>query len=105
MKMKKISNTTYDPIMLNNIFKNFKKRIDNVILEASNHGLKQHRLDGLQFNIGIFTNLSRDHLDYHKTYKDYFESKLILLRKLMKENSNIIFDEDLIIAKKIKKKL
>ena len=101
---KKISNTTYDPIMLNNILKILKKkRIDNVILEASSHGLKQHRLDGLKFNLGIFTNLSRDHLDYHKTYKDYFESKLILFRKLMKENSNIIFDEDLIIAKKIKK--
>ena len=101
---KKISNTTYDPIMLNNILKILKKkRIDNVILEASSHGLKQHRLDGLQFNLGIFTNLSRDHLDYHKTYKDYFESKLILFRKLMKKNSNIIFDEDLIIAKKIKK--
>ena len=42
-------------------------------------GLNNIRLDGLKFNLGIFTNLSRDHLDYHKTYKDYFESKLILL--------------------------
>ena len=101
---KKISNTTYDPILLNNILTVLKKKkINNVILEASSHGLKQHRLDGLKFNLGIFTNLSRDHLDYHKTYKDYFDSKLILFKKLMKKKSNIIFDENLIIANKIKK--
>ena len=58
-------------------------------------------MDGLKFNLGIFTNLSRDHLDYHKTFKDYFDSKLILFRKLMRKKSNIIFDEDLNIAKKI----
>ena len=101
---KNILNTTYDPIILNTILSILKKKkINNVILEASSHGLKQHRLDGLRFNLGIFTNLSRDHLDYHKTYKDYFESKLILFKKLMKKKSNIIFDEDLIITKKLKK--
>jgi len=100
---KKISNTTFDPIQLNKILGILKKkRIENVIIEASSHGLKQHRLDGLKFNLGIFTNLSRDHLDYHKTFKDYFDSKLILFRELMKKKSNIIFDEDLNIAKKIK---
>ena len=98
-----ISNTTYDPIQLNKNLGIFKtKKINNVILEASSHGLKQHRLDGLKFNMGIFTNLSRDHLDYHKTFKDYFDSKLILFKKLMKKKSNIIFDEDLNITKKIK---
>ena len=35
-------------------------------MEASSHGLKQHRLDGLLFDTGIFTNFSHDHLDYHK---------------------------------------
>jgi len=100
---KNISNTTFDPIYLNKILRNLKKKkIENVILEASSHGLKQHRLDGLKFNIGIFTNLSRDHLDYHKKFKDYFESKLILFRKLMKKKSSVIFDENLNIVKKIK---
>ncbi len=100
---KNISNTTFDPIYLNKILRNLKKKkIENVILEASSHGLKQHRLDGLKFNIGIFTNLSRDHLDYHKKFKDYFESKLILFRNLMKKKSSVIFDEDLNIVKKIK---
>ena len=61
------------------------KKIKNIILEASSHGLKQHRLDGLRFDTTIFTNLSRDHLDYHKTYKDYFNSKLILFKNLQKK--------------------
>ena len=65
-----------------------------MILEASSHGLKQHRLDGLKFNVGIFTNLSRDHLDYHKTLKDYLNAKLILFKNLMKKDSVAIFDED-----------
>ena len=38
-------------------------------MEASSHGLKQHRLDGLKFKVGIFTNLSRDHLDFIKLLK------------------------------------
>ena len=100
---KKNLNTTFDPIELNNLLRIIKaKHINNVILEASSHGLKQHRLDGLKFDIGIFTNLSRDHLDYHKTFKDYFDSKLILFKKLIKKRSNIIFDEDLSISRKIK---
>ena len=100
---KNISNTTFDPIQLNKILRILKKKkINNVILEASSHGLKQHRLDGLKFDLGIFTNLSRDHLDYHKTFKDYFDSKLILFRKLMKKKSCIILDQDLKFTKKIK---
>ena len=100
---KKIINTTFDPIQLNQSLKILKiKRINNVILEASSHGLKQNRLDGLKFNIGIFTNLSRDHLDYHKTFKDYLNSKLILFKKLMKKKSYIIFDNDQYISSKLK---
>ena len=88
----KTNNTTLDSISINkylNLIK--KKKTNNVILEASSHGLKQHRLDYLKFDIGIFTNLSRDHLDYHKSFKDYLNSKLILFKKLMKKKSTIIF--------------
>ena len=63
-KTKIISNTTLDPIQLRKIlYYLVKKGKKNIILEASSHGLKQNRLDGLQFDIGIFTNLSHDHLD------------------------------------------
>ena len=99
-----LQNTTLDSLQLAKHLSKLKdQRIDNVILEASSHGLKQHRLDGLNFDIGIFTNLSRDHLDYHKSFKDYLESKLILFKKLMKKNSYAIFDNDSNISSKIKK--
>ena len=96
-------NTTLDPIFLSKQLEKLKKlKIDNVILEASSHGLKQNRLNGLKFTTAIFTNLSRDHLDYHKTYKDYLESKLILFKKLLKKNGNMIADTDIPQYKKIK---
>ena len=89
------SKTTLDSITLNKILEEQKKKkINNVILEASSHGLKQHRLDGIDFKIGIFTNFSRDHLDYHKSYKDYFKSKMILFNKLMKKKSIMIYDSN-----------
>ena len=94
-KIERTSNTTFDPIKIGKNLNHLeKKKINNVILEASSHGLKQHRLDGLRFDVGIFTNLSRDHLDYHKTLKDYLNAKLILFKKLMKKRSVAIFDED-----------
>ena len=93
LKNLEIKNTTLDPISLNNHLQKIKKlNIDNVILEASSHGLKQNRLNGLNFKTGIFTNLSHDHLDYHKSFKDYLKSKLLLFQNLLKKNSNVITD-------------
>ena len=54
-------------------------------MEASSHGLKQNRLDGLLFNIGIFTNISYDHLDYHKNFNDYLNSKLCCSKIIKKK--------------------
>ena len=68
--------------------------INHVILEASSHGLVQKRLNNLNINIGIFTNLSHDHLDYHKNMKTYLDSKMYLFKNLLKKNSKIITDED-----------
>ena len=97
-------NTSVDPVSLSKILNKFKKkRIENVILEASSHGLKQNRLDSINFNIGIFTNLSRDHLDYHKSYKDYLNSKMILFNRLMTKKSNIIYDNEIPQSKILKK--
>ncbi|MDA9063024.1 UDP-N-acetylmuramoyl-L-alanyl-D-glutamate--2,6-diaminopimelate ligase [Candidatus Pelagibacter sp.] len=101
--IKKVSNTTIDPIALSIILNKLKKeKINDVILEASSHGLKQNRLDGLKFKTGIFTNLSHDHLDYHKTFSDYFKSKLYLFEKLLKKKANIITDIEIPQYKKIK---
>ena len=49
----------------------------------------------MKFNIGIFTNLSRDHLDYHKSFEDYLKSKMILFNQLLKKNSKIIYDAEI----------
>ncbi len=93
---KKLDNTTVDAVTINKILSNLKsKKIENVILEASSHGLHQKRLHGIKFSTSIFTNLSRDHLDYHKNYKNYFNSKLILFKELTKKGGNFIFDNDL----------
>ncbi|MDB4066138.1 UDP-N-acetylmuramoyl-L-alanyl-D-glutamate--2,6-diaminopimelate ligase [Candidatus Pelagibacter sp.] len=100
---KNLSNTTIDPIQLSIILNKLKKQnINNVIMEASSHGLSQNRLDGLLFNTGIFTNLSQDHLDYHKNTKNYLKAKLYLFEKLIKTNGTIITDEKIPEFKKIK---
>ena len=103
-KKKNLANTTIDPIQLSNILNSLrKKKIDYVILEASSHGLDQNRLDGLLFDIGIFTNLSHDHLDYHKNMKNYLKSKLYLFEKLIKKKGNVITDATISERKKIEK--
>ena len=102
--LKKVSNTTLDPIKLSKILNDLKKqKIDNVIMEASSHGLKQNRLDGLKFNTTIFTNLSHDHLDYHKTFNDYLKSKLYLFEKLLKPRGTIITDSKIPEYKNLKR--
>ena len=101
--IKKVSNTTIDPLILSTCLNKLKKeKINNVILEASSHGLKQNRLDGLKFKTGIFTNLSHDHLDYHKNFNDYLKSKLYLFRKLLENDACIITDIEIPQYKKIR---
>ena len=52
--------------------------IDAVAMEVSSHGLQQHRVGGLRFDVAAFTNLTQDHLDYHATMEEYFEAKAML---------------------------
>lgn len=99
-----LQNTTIDPIRMGQILSKLKsQKINNVIMEASSHGLNQHRLDGLKFSSGIFTNLSQDHLDYHKNFKDYFKAKQYLFENLIRKKGNVITDETLPEFKRIKK--
>ena len=99
-----VENTTLDPIKLRKVINNLcANKINNIILEASSHGLKQNRLDGLLFDIGIFTNLSHDHLDYHKNFSDYLNSKLYLFDNLIKKKGTIIVDPNIPQFKKIKR--
>ena len=72
-----------------------RKKIDNVIIEASSHGLHQKRLHHINFKSAIFTNFTQDHLDYHKSMKSYLNAKLILFKKILKKNSVIISDKEI----------
>jgi murE/murF fusion protein len=96
--------TTLDIISLHRELARIKNLgIDNVILEASSHGLEQGRLDGLNFKTAIFTNLSQDHLDYHKNMKNYLNAKLILFSKLSGKKKNVITDNEILEFSKIQK--
>ena len=95
-KIIKTNLTSPDTITLHK-YLNFlkKRRIDNVIIEASSHGLDQNRLHHLNFKGAVFTNFSQDHLDYHKSMNSYLNAKLILFKKILKKNSIIISDKEI----------
>mgnify|MGYP001249332257 FL=1 len=102
-KIIKTKLTSPDAITLHknlNYLKN--KKIDNVIIEASSHGLSQKRLHNIKFRGAIFTNFSQDHLDYHKTMKMYLNAKLILFRKILIKKSTIISNKEIPIFKILK---
>ena len=107
-KIIKSNLTSPDTITLHKNLENLKKNnIDNVIIEASSHGLDQNRLDNLKFKAAIFTNFTQDHLDYHKTMKAYLNAKLILFSKLLPKKSYLISDKNIkqfLILKKISQK-
>ncbi|MDR3470426.1 MAG: UDP-N-acetylmuramoyl-L-alanyl-D-glutamate--2,6-diaminopimelate ligase [Devosia sp.] len=68
--------------------------INHVALEASSHGLEQRRLDGLKFSAVGFTNLTRDHLDYHQNMAAYGEAKLRLFRDLAADDAAAVINTD-----------
>ena len=71
-----------------------KAGITHLALEASSHGLEQHRLDGLNIHVAGFTNLSRDHLDHHNDMDEYFAAKLRLFTALLKEGGGAVINLD-----------
>ena len=76
--------TTPDPILLHRqVDAITAEGVTHLAFEASSHGLDQHRLDGMRIAAGGFTNLSRDHMDYHPTMADYFAAKLRLFDELI----------------------
>jgi murE/murF fusion protein len=103
-KATRTSLTTLDIISLHRELEKIKTLgIDNVILEASSHGLEQGRLNGLNFKTAIFTNFSQDHLDYHKNMKNYLNAKLILFSNLLVKKNYIVTDNEIPEFLKLKK--
>ena len=87
--------TTLDSSELNKqLSKLYDKQISYVALEASSHGINQNRLDGINFNGAVFTNLSHDHLDYHKNMENYFSAKMKLFTEHLKDGTCVSINLD-----------
>ena len=87
--------TTPDPVSLHETLAELADDgITHLAMEASSHGLDQRRLDGVRVNAAAFTNLSRDHLDYHASLDAYLAAKLRLFRKLLDDGGTAVFDAD-----------
>src|SRR6478735_396239 len=90
-----LAHTTPDPIELHRILAELAKSgVTHLALEASSHGLEQRRVDGLRLAAGAFTNISRDHLDYHLSFEDYFNVKLRLFAELLPQGAGAVIDVD-----------
>lgn len=94
--------TTPDPIKLHHLLAELAdKDIDHLAMEASSHGLDQFRLDGVEVSAAAFTNLSRDHLDYHPTMAAYLQAKLRLFGELLPAGGAAVINADIAESDKI----
>ncbi|MFQ7190690.1 MAG: UDP-N-acetylmuramoyl-L-alanyl-D-glutamate--2,6-diaminopimelate ligase [Megamonas funiformis] len=95
-----IHNTTPDVIDLQEILdKMYKQNIDYVVMEVSSHALDMNRIAGCEYDTAMFTNLTQDHLDYHKTMENYALAKAKLFDSLsapnlVKSNKNAVINLD-----------
>ncbi|HEV7633967.1 MAG TPA: UDP-N-acetylmuramoyl-L-alanyl-D-glutamate--2,6-diaminopimelate ligase [Bradyrhizobium sp.] len=87
--------TTPDPIALHRQLDEIAAEgVTHLALEASSHGLDQYRLDGVRVSAGAFTNLSRDHMDYHPDVAHYLAAKLRLFRDLVADGGAAVISAD-----------
>jgi UDP-N-acetylmuramoyl-L-alanyl-D-glutamate--2,6-diaminopimelate ligase len=88
--------TTPDPVTLHRLLAELARDgVTHAAMEASSHGLDQRRLDGVRLSAAAFTNLGRDHLDYHPTMEEYFQAKMRLFDTLMPKGApTIIYSDD-----------
>jgi UDP-N-acetylmuramoyl-L-alanyl-D-glutamate--2,6-diaminopimelate ligase len=85
--------TTPDPVELHRQLAALAEEgVDYAALEASSHGLDQYRLDGVRLVAAAFTNLGRDHMDYHPTIEDYLKAKLRLFSELLPAGGTVVVD-------------
>ena len=94
-----VKNTTPNVIALQHTLNEMRdKKVDYVVMEVSSHALAENRIAGIEFDTAIFTNLTQDHLDYHKTMENYRDAKAqlfeIVSRTGMKVNKNAVINFD-----------
>ena len=87
--------TTPDPVELHACLSGLARDgVDHLVLEASSHGLDQYRLDGVKVGVAAFTNLSRDHLDYHGGMAAYFAAKRRLFAEILPVGGTVVLNAD-----------
>ena len=80
-----------------------ENKVDNFVFEASSAALDQKRLHSVVLEAAAFTNIASDHLDYHKSHKEYFKSKLLLFKEILKQNKPaVVFGDDEYLYNQIK---
>ena len=91
----KTENTTPDQAFISRVLQMANsKGADYALIEVSSHSLAQKRINGIPFNVFCFTNLSRDHLDYHKDMETYFQAKLSIIDTLNMDTKIIVNIDD-----------
>ena len=94
--------TTPDPVTLAKTLAGLRAEgITHLAMEASSHGLDQYRLDGVKLKAGAFTNLGRDHMDYHPTVEHYLDAKLGLFTRLLHPGDAAVINADDVWAPKV----
>lgn len=89
------SHTTPDSVELHKLLAHLhNQEVPYVAMEASSHGLHQYRLDGVRLDAAAFTNLTRDHMDYHKTEEAYFLAKARLFSELLPPGKTAVLNKD-----------
>ncbi|WP_119392573.1 UDP-N-acetylmuramoyl-L-alanyl-D-glutamate--2,6-diaminopimelate ligase [Taklimakanibacter lacteus] len=97
-----LAHTTPDPVKLHHALAGLAQdHVTHLAMEASSHGLAQFRLDGVRLAAAGFTNLTRDHLDYHPTFEDYFAAKMRLFSELLPQGAPAVINADVEIAKDV----
>jgi UDP-N-acetylmuramoyl-L-alanyl-D-glutamate--2,6-diaminopimelate ligase len=90
-----LSHTTPDPVEIHALLARLAKEgVDHLALEASSHGLDQSRLDGVRIAACGFTNITRDHMDYHPSFDHYLAAKLRLFAELVEEGGVAVVNAD-----------
>ncbi|MFO0991575.1 MAG: UDP-N-acetylmuramoyl-L-alanyl-D-glutamate--2,6-diaminopimelate ligase [Hyphomicrobiales bacterium] len=90
-----LAHTTPDPVKLHaTLARLAADHVTHLALEASSHGLDQYRLDGVRLSAGAFTNITRDHLDYHPSFEAYFDAKMRLFEDLLPPGAPAIINMD-----------
>ena len=93
--MKSLGHTTPDPVEIHRLLAELvDEGVDHVAFEASSHGLAQYRVDGVKLKAAAFTNLTRDHLDYHATFEAYEQAKLRLFGDVLPPGGVAVINAD-----------